>query len=204
MKAEDNNTTTETPQVESVSDTLGDAVAPETPSELDSMRADRDELRDKFLRAQAECANISKRLTQQHQIALKTAGLDLARSMLSVLDNLDRTLDAISGQDAEDALVEGIKLVRTEFVKALKDHGVAPIVAVGSAFDPMRHEAMLQDFQSDASPGTVTQELQRGYCMHDRVIRPAKVAVAAAKPVAERSPDGPQAPEQDEVNDADV
>ena len=87
-------------------------------------------------------------------------------------------------------------------IKALKDHGVTPIEAMGAAFDPMKHEAMLQDFQTDAPPGVVSQEFQRGYCMRDRVLRPAKVAVAAAKPDAVDSRG--ETPGTDEVNDADV
>lgn len=151
-------------------------------TELGAIRAERDDLRDKLLRAQAECANISKRMTQQHQQSLQLAGVNLMRSMLPVLDNLDRTVDAVANHDADDPLVVGVKLVRQEFIKAMQDSGVAPIEAVGRPFDPMMHEAMMQDFQSDAAPGTVTQEMQRGYRMHDRVLRPAKVAVAAEKP----------------------
>ncbi|MCB9852547.1 MAG: nucleotide exchange factor GrpE [Phycisphaerales bacterium] len=202
MTIEDNNTTTETPETDGPIGSAGEPQAGATPvDEIESLRQERDELRDRLLRAQAECANISKRLTQQHQNAMKTAGLDLARSMLSVLDNLDRTVDAIPGHDANDALVVGVRMVREELVKALKNHGVAPIEAIGAVFDPMRHEAMLQDFQTDAAAGTVTQELQRGYCMHDRVLRPAKVAVAAAKPVVADSDSTERA---NEVNDADV
>lgn len=194
MTSNDKNTTVDSRDVENSADDATQNA--ETPNELETIRAECDDLRDRLLRAQAECANISKRLTQQHQNAMKTAGLDLARSMLSVLDNLDRTVDAIPGHDSNDALVVGVKLVRESFVKALKDHGVSPIVCVGAAFDPMQHEAMLQDFQSDAAPGTVTQELQRGYVMHDRVLRPAKVAVAAMKPESDSS--------EGEVSDADV
>lgn len=200
MSAEDKNTTTGSTDVENAADdTSPQDAAPA--NELETIRAECEDLRDRLKRAQAECANISKRLTQQHQNAMKTAGLDLARSMLSVLDNLDRTVDAIPGHDANDALVVGVKMVRDSFLQALKEHGVAPIESVGAAFDPMQHEAMLQDFQTDAAAGTVTQELQRGYRMHDRVLRPAKVAVAAAKPEAGAERPGRS---DDEVNDADV
>jgi len=183
-------------------DSSGDGAKPESPdsggNELESIRAECDDLRDKLLRAQAECANISKRLTQQHQQSLKTAGLHLVRTLLPVLDNLDRTVEAVADHDAEDPLVVGVKLVRQEFVKALRDAGVAPIDAVGRPFDPTMHEAMMQDFDAEAVPGTVTQELQRGYCMHDRVLRPAKVAVAAG------STDEARDESDGEPNDADV
>ncbi len=186
MTVDNNDTTIGTPDVaggEGASEAPPSVDAPQR--EVEALRAERDDLRDRLLRAQAECANISKRLTLQHAASLKTAGLQLARSMLCVLDNLDRTVEAIPGHDAEDALVVGINLVRQEFIKALKEHGVVPIEAVGQPFDPTCHEALMRDSQSDAAPGTVTQELQRGYCMHDRVVRPAKVAVASAKADAE-------------------
>lgn len=172
-------------------DATNEALPDDGASELDSIRAERDDLRDKLLRAQAECANISKRMSQQHQQSLQLAGVHLMRSMLPVLDNLDRTIDAVANHDADDPLAVGVKLVRQEFIKAMQDSGVAPIEAVGKPFDPMMHEAMMQDFQSNAAPGTVTQEMQRGYRMHDRVLRPAKVAVAAEKPGESANDGGP-------------
>lgn len=152
------------------------------PDALQKITDECNDLRDKLLRAQAECANISKRLTQQHQQAMRTAGLELARALLPVLDNLERTVDA--GADATDpkVIADGVKLVRDEFVKVFKEFGVAPVDCIGQSFNPMQHEALFQDFESPEPAGTVTQELQRGFMMHERVLRPAKVAVSADKP----------------------
>lgn len=164
--------------------------------ELSQLTAECNDLRDKLMRAQAECANISKRLTQQHQQAMRTAGLELARALLPVLDNLERTVEA--GAEATDAkaIADGVRLVRDEFAKVFKDFGVTPVDSIGQPFSPQQHEALFQDFESTAPAGTVTQELQRGFMMHDRVLRPAKVAVAADKPddaVDEATRDGKDA-----------
>ena len=145
----------------------------------EALMRERDELQDKLLRAQAECANIAKRMQQQHELALRHAGMGLARDCLPVLDNLDRTVEAVAPDKRQDAFVQGVSLVREEFRKALREHGVVPIEAVGKPFDPTRHEALMRDTNSDLPPNTVTMEYQRGYMMHDRVLRPAKVVVSA-------------------------
>lgn len=157
----------------------GDANQPDA---LQKITEECNDLRDKLLRAQAECANISKRLTQQHQQAMRTAGLELARALLPVLDNLERTVDAGANATDPKVIADGVKLVRDEFVKVFKEFGVAPVDCIGQSFNPMQHEALFQDFESPEPAGTVTQELQRGFMMHERVLRPAKVAVSAEKP----------------------
>lgn len=160
------------------------ADAVDTPKEedtLESLQAQRDEFRDKFLRAQAECANISKRLHQQHAADRRLAGMDLARSLLPVLDSLERTLASLDESAGEDPLRQGVQLIYDAFLKAFVDHGIVPIDSIGQPFDPLLHEAMMQDHETDLPPGTVSRELQRGYKMHDRVLRPSKVMVSAEK-----------------------
>ncbi len=167
-------------------------------SELESLRAELAECQDKLLRAQAECANISRRLTQQHAASLKLAGMDMARSMLIVLDSFDRLMETIADVPQDDPIAQGARLIYEQFRSTLDSQGVKPMASVGEHFDPTRHEAMMQDRQSDAPPGTVTIEMQRGYMMGDRVLRPAKVAVAASDEDAS-SPD----PTQDESGSED-
>lgn len=169
----------------------GDAVAqapsPETPAAtadqpvetLESLRAERDQLKDKLLRAQAECANISKRLHQQQGEALKLAGMQLARELLPIVDNFERSLTGLQTDPGGESLVAGIKLIADQLAKVLRDHGVESIEAVGKPFDPTYHEALMSDPTSNLPPGTITSELQRGYTMHGRVLRPARVTVAA-------------------------
>jgi molecular chaperone GrpE len=149
---------------------------------LSQLQRERDEYKDKMQRAQAECANIAKRLHQQHAESLKLSGMSLARDILPVLDNFERTLANLKDAHAEDPVIAGVKLVADQLTKVLKDHGVEPIEAIGKQFDPSIHEALLHDRQSEELPGTVTQEFERGYRMHDRVLRHSKVAVAAEPP----------------------
>ena len=151
------------------------------------LERERDEYKDKMLRAQAECANIAKRLHQQHGESLKLAGLGLARDLLPIIDNFERTLGNLQDAHAEDPVIAGVKLIADQLAKVLKDHGVEAIEAVGKRFDPNLHEALLHDRHSSQPSGTVTQEFERGYRMHDRVLRHSKVAVAA-EPV--EHPDG--------------
>ncbi len=145
-----------------------------------AMEAELASLKDQLLRARAECANIARRAAEQQVEAVKLAGMGLARSLLPVMDSLDRMLSSLPRGANSDPFAEGVRLIAEELRKVLRDHGIVPIHAVGRKFDPTSHEAMLQDRDSNAPPGTVTRELQRGYMMHDRVLRPAKVAVSAA------------------------
>lgn len=151
----------------------GDAVA--------ALEKELAECKDKLLRAQAECANISKRLHQQQIEAVRYASMGLARDVLNVVDSLERSLANLEAAQADKALVDGVRLIADQLIKVLRDHGVTPIEAVGRVFDPMVHEAMMSDPSSDQLPGTVTSELVRGYRMLDRVLRPSKVVVAAQK-----------------------
>lgn len=157
---------------------IEDAV-PVPADEIDAVRKELDECKDKLLRAQAECANISRRLHQQQVDAVRYATMGLARDVLHVLDSLDRSRQNMETAQADKAMLDGVRLIADQLAKVLKDHGVTPIEAEGKTFDPTIHEAMMSDTNSDAAPGTVTRELVRGYMMNDRVLRPAKVMVAA-------------------------
>jgi len=170
------------------SDPAEAAVPPTIEAECESLKAERDALTDKLLRAQAECANITKRLNNQHTTSLKRAGMNLARSLLPVLDSLEKTLGAIGESEQEDPVAQGVRLITEEFHKVFRDHEIVQIEALHKPFDPMLHEAMMRDHESDQPPGTVTQEYQRGYTMHDNILRPAKVVVAAEAIVEEEKP----------------
>jgi len=104
----------------------------------------------------------------------------LARALLAVLDNFERTLANLREAHADDPVIAGVKLVADQLAKVLKDYGVEPIESVGKPFDPALHEALMHDPQPDSPAGTITQEFERGYTMQGRVLRHAKVAVAAA------------------------
>lgn len=155
--------------------------APPAPADpIDALRREAEEYKDKYLRAQAETVNVSRRLQQQHAQALKHAATDLARELLPVVDSLDRTLEHVNKLPPDDPVGAGVKLIAGEFAKVLKAHGIEPIEAVGRPFDPEIHEALMQDANSPLPMGTVCAELQRGYRLHDRVLRPARVAISAS------------------------
>jgi len=161
---------------------------PEAPpaATIESLRVELADCQDKLLRARAECANISRRLRQEYAESLKMAAMPLARDLLQVLDSLDRTLQSIEERAADDPVAQGVRLIADQLVKVLGEHGVQRMeVEIGKSFDPLRHEAMLQDHETPHPPGCVTAELGRGYLLHGRVLRAAKVAVAAEKPAAE-------------------
>lgn len=155
---------------------------------VESLRAELADCQDKLLRARAECANISRRLRQEYAESLKMAAMPLARDLLQVLDSFDRTLQLIETRPADDPVAQGVRLIADQLVKVLGEHGVQRMeVEIGKSFDPARHEAMLQDHQTSHPPGCVTAELGRGYLLHGRVLRAAKVAVAAEKLAADEA-----------------
>ena len=156
--------------------------------QYEAATAERDELRDKLLRAQAETDNVRKRAAREQSEGRKYAAVPLAKSLLPGLDDLRRAVDAAkasrdAGADAEklaEDLVGGVSATLTSLEKALAEHGIEPIPAVGEPFDPNRHEALAQAPSLEHTPGTVIQEAQRGYAAGDRVLRPSHVIVATA------------------------
>ena len=156
--------------------------------QYEAATAERDELKDKLLRAQAETDNVRKRAARERSEGARFAAVPLAKAMLPGLDDLRRAVDAAkasreAGADAEklaDDLLGGVTATLATLEKALAQQGIEPIPAVGEAFDPNRHEALAQAPSLDHPPGTVVQEAQRGYAAGDRVLRPSQVIVATA------------------------
>lgn len=148
--------------------------------ELEALRAEVEQLRDRNLRLIAEARNLQQRALRDKEEALRYAEADFARELLVVIDDLERTL-ASAGDDpnaAPAALVEGVRIVYDHFLKVLRSRGIEPIEAVGRPFDPHLHEALAQR-PADPEAGTVVQEAARGYRMRERVLRPARVIVSS-------------------------
>lgn len=135
---------------------------------------------DKFLRAKADYQNLQKRAAEQQGNAIRYANADFARSLLQVLDDFERTLEAAEKAPEADSVVSGVKLVYEKLLKLLGDHHVEPIEALGQPFDPRLHEALMQEPCETLPPDSVLREIQRGYKLHDRVLRPARVVVSKA------------------------
>jgi molecular chaperone GrpE len=155
-------------------DKLGDA--------LDRLREDLEVAKQEVLYAKAETQNVRRRLEKDIQDARTYAATGFARDILSVSDNLSRALEAIPAELREDEklknLVAGIEATAREIDKAFAAHGISRIAAMGLPLDPNQHQAMIEIPSADAEPGTVIQELQAGYMIKDRLLRPAMVAVA--------------------------
>ena len=160
--------------LENDSDTLGDALA--------LLRADLEAAKQEVLYAKAETQNVRRRLEKDVADARAYAATGFARDMLSVADNLSRALDAIPQELHEDerikSLITGIEATGRELDKVFGLHGITRIAATGLPLDPNQHQAMLEVPSAEAEPGTVLQELQAGYMIKDRLLRPAMVAVA--------------------------
>lgn len=148
--------------------------------QLEAARAERDENRDKWLRAEAELDNYRKRAQKETEELRRFQALSLARDLLPALDNLDRAVAAAESTGNVDDLLQGIRMVARQFREVLARHSVEPIAAAGRPFDPNLHEALQQVPTAEHPPLTVVQEVEPGYKLHERVVRPSKVIVAAA------------------------
>jgi molecular chaperone GrpE len=134
---------------------------------------------DRFLRAQAELENYKKRAEREKSSLVQYGNEELIKAILPVIDNLERALDHPPGENP-DGLLEGIKITHNQLLQVLEKFGVTRITAVGEPFDPSKHEAMMQVESADHETNTVVSELQRGYFLNDRLLRPAMVSVARA------------------------
>ena len=160
-----------------------DLAVEEEPDELEMLRVERDEMRDKFMRALADAENARKRSERDRKEAEQYGGSKLARDMLPVFDNLKRALDAATEEqrEASMALFEGVELTLRELVNVFKKHGIEPISpAVGEKFDPRLHEAMFEAPVPDTAAGDIIEVMQDGFMLHDRLLRPAHVGVSSS------------------------
>ena len=149
---------------------------------LEALRGDLEAAKQDVLYAQAETQNVRRRMEKDVQDARNYAATGFARDILSVWDNLSRAVDAIPDSLREDdkmkGLVVGIEATQRELEKVFKQHGVERIAAVGLPLDPNQHQAMMEVPSADHEAGTVIQEMQSGWMIKDRLLRPAMVGVA--------------------------
>lgn len=146
-------------------------------SQLDEVARQRDEYLEQLRRAQAEFVNFQKRSRSQAEADRTYAVSPLAGDLLSVIDNFERAIDA-ARQSGNEAIITGLEMVHRQLLEALAKHGVEPISALGQPFDPNVHEALMQQPDADHPEGTVVAEVNRGYRIRDRVLRPSRVAVS--------------------------
>jgi molecular chaperone GrpE len=134
---------------------------------------------ERMLRMAAELENVRKRASREMEDVRKYATENLIRQLLTVVDNLERAIASAAPENQNHkGVVDGVALTLAEITKILEKHHVRPIEAMGEPFDPAFHQAMSQEERSDHPPNTVVQEFQKGYLMHDRLLRPAMVVVS--------------------------
>jgi molecular chaperone GrpE len=149
---------------------------------LSELERELEEVRQHVLYAQAETQNVRRRLEQEKVTAASYAATGFARDMLSVKDNMERALAAIAdelrGDERMKSLVAGIEATGRELDNVFQRHGVSRIEAMGQKLDPHFHQAMIEVPDDSVEPGTIVQEMQAGYTIKDRLLRPALVGVA--------------------------
>lgn len=153
---------------------------PSLREQLEAARAERDANYNLYLRSQAELQNYRKRAQKEADEIRLYQALPLARDLLPALDNLHRTLVAAETSKNVDKLLEGVRLVAKQIEAALSRHQIVAIEAAGKPFDPNLHQAVQQLPTSEHPPMTVMHEVERGFTLQDRVVRPATVIVAQA------------------------
>jgi molecular chaperone GrpE len=151
-------------------------------AEIDALRAQRDEFRDKFMRALADAENSRKRADKQRREAEQYGGSKLARDMLPVYDNLKRALEAATEEQKENAaaLIEGVELTMRELLSVFGKHGIELVAPeVGDKFDPQLHQAMFEAPVPGTKAGDIIQVAAEGFLLHERLLRPAQVGVSS-------------------------
>jgi molecular chaperone GrpE len=175
------------------SEVAGDGDEPVT-DRIAELEAELTGAKDQLLRALAEAENTRRRAERDRQEASKYGAVGLARDLLSVSDNLRRALEALP-EDARDGdgwakdLITGVELIEKEFLDAFAKHGVVKLEPLGEPFDHNYHQAMFELEDPEKPAGTVVQQLQPGYCLHDRLLRAAMVGVSKGGPKAEKKPE---------------
>ena len=152
-------------------------------AELDRLQAERDEFRDKFMRALADAENIRKRGERDRREAEQYGASRFARDLLPVYDNMKRALEAVTDEQKAgySALLEGVELTLRELTNIFSRHGITVLSpAVGDTFDPQLHEAMFEAPVPNIPGGGIIQVMGEGFMLHDRLLRPAKVGVSSS------------------------
>lgn len=156
--------------------------------ELEESREEARNNHERYLRAMADMENLRKRSQREKEDLAKFANETLLREILPVIDNLERALEHAVEDTATDGLLEGVQMTLDQFGKVLEKFNVIPVEAMGQTFDPALHQAMGQLETGDFPANTVAQEMQKGYLLNDRLLRPALVMVAKA-PAADADTD---------------
>lgn len=151
--------------------------AEEPVDEKAELQAQLEEEQNKYLRLLADYDNFKRRTKKDQELAKQFRSQSLLTDLLPVMDNFDRALAVEAKSEESASLLKGLEMVKKSLADAVAAEGLKEIKAVGEPFDPHFHQAVMQESDADSEPGTVLQELQKGYTLNGRVLRPAMVKV---------------------------
>lgn len=146
--------------------------------QIAALTAERDKLKELIAYTMADAQNVQKRLRQNFEQDKKYAAEGLVRELVPVVDNFERSLAAFEKGASAESLLDGVRAVHKQLLKALESGGVQRVPAVGQTFDPVVHEALVVTETDEVEDGTVLDEIEPGYVLHDRLVRPARVRVS--------------------------
>jgi len=146
--------------------------------EVEALKEEIRTLKTEFLKQHADVENTKKRLEKQHVTDRKYAAFAIAKSLIEPLDNFDLALSHLPEGSEENQFVQGFKMINTQLHTALETEGVTEIDALGEAFDPNYHQAVMKEANDDVESNTVIEVFQKGYMFKDRLIRPAMVKIS--------------------------
>lgn len=146
--------------------------------ELAQSRAKNEETIDLLQRVKADYDNYRRRAASEKEEAKKYALYDFMSELIPVIDNLERALQASKGENVPQSHIDGLQMIYNQLIQLMEKQGVLPIKAEGKVFDPCYHQAVMQSHEKGYAPNTVVEEMQKGYIMKDRVLRPSMVKVA--------------------------
>ncbi|WP_102106609.1 nucleotide exchange factor GrpE [Oceaniglobus roseus] len=182
LLAGDNADPAKKPEPELSLDELAEGEPEDLTAEIEALRAERDQYRDRFMRALADAENARKRSERDRKEAENYGGSKLSRDMLPVFDNLKRALEAITEEQraANASLIEGIELTMRELISVFSKHGIEAITPeIGEKFDPKLHQAMFEAPVPGTKAGDIIQVMANGFMLHDRLLRAAQVGVSS-------------------------
>jgi molecular chaperone GrpE len=162
-----------------------ETMMPERSVDAATLQAENDTLRDRMLRALADAENTRRQADRAQRDARQFAIANFARDLLPVIDNLQRTIAAAEerarGSGDDVALIEGVQAIERLLLHTFERFGIERMEALGEPFDPSRHEAMAEEDGGSQPPGAIMRVMEEGYTLHDRLLRPARVAVASRR-----------------------
>jgi len=174
-------------EIKTDDDVPSDVREEDLPEDVEESREDETAAEsDRFLRLAAEFDNYKKRTAREFEDIIKRANVRLLRELVDIVDNFERAMSADAEDHSHKAYRQGVELIYNQLSALLTKEGITPIDAVGKPFDPHYHEAVMQSASDEYDEGTVMQEIQKGYCIGDKVLRHSRVIVSSGGPKGDK------------------